>query len=250
MERRNVRRGDGTISASWEIKKHADILIGILHTWNIHPDWALGMLRMQKAPFGHRTSIAYRWEHDKPYDLSRNQLAKELLDSGVEWLLFIDSDIIPPPNGLERLLENKLPIVGGLYWRRHPNVFAEIFKFRPGTTQLDPIPNEQIGPSLNEVDGIGCGFLLIHRRVFEDLKDKVKKLTIPSEGTNYECYEFFKFAATEPPFVSEDLYFCIAARLAGWKIYCDATVRCQHIISSMVVKEGRPEWSPLERGHD
>ena len=235
---------------AWEIKTKPDILVGVLHTWSLHPDWTLSMLRLQKAPFGKRTVLSYRFEHDKPYDTSRNFLAKECLESGAEWLFMVDSDVVVPAQTLERLLSHKVSIVGGLYWRRHPKIFAEAFKFRPGTTQYDPIPDQNIYSALNEVDGIGAGCLLIHRRVFENLKDKVKKLTIPAEGNNVELYEFFKFTSAEPPYVSEDLFFCIQARLAGWKIYLDGNVKCGHILSTMMIKDGRPDWTPLEKGVD
>ncbi len=208
------------------------------------------MLRLQKAPFGKTTSLQYSWRHDGPYDHSRNVAAKECLESGAEWLFFIDSDVLVPQHTLERLLMHRLPIVGGLYYRRHPNTHAEVFRFAPGSTQLDPIPDYSLQPGLNEVDGIGCGCLLIHRRVFEALIPRVKKLTIPSGGTNFEMYEFFKYSIAEPPFTSEDLTFCILAREAGFKIYCDTTISCGHILSTMQLKDGRPQWTPLELGHD
>jgi hypothetical protein len=206
------------------------------------------MLRLRKNIMGSSTAVNYDWQHDKPWDLSRNFIAKNFLDSGAEWLLMIDTDVIMPPDGLEELYRAKLPIVSGLYWRRHPKVFPELFRFRPGTTQYDPVPDEQIHVGMNEVDGVGMGFCLLHRRVFENLRDKVKKMTIPSQGVNVELYEFFKFTPHEAPFVSEDLFFCIQAKLAGWKIYVDTRIRCGHIASSLMIQEGRPTWSPLEGG--
>lgn len=234
---------------AWEIRTAPDVEIGILHTWDLHPDWTLAMLRLQKAPFGKRTVISYNWQHDKPFDLGRNMLATDVLNSGAEWLFMVDTDVLPPPHALEALLSHRLPIVGGLYWRRHPKIFPEVFRFRPGTTQLDPLPEHEVALGLQEVDGLGAGCLLIHRRVLEGLKPKVRKLVIPSEGTNLELYEFFRFSIHEAPFVSEDLWFCILARENGWKIYLDGTIRCGHILKTMMVKEGRPDWTPLELGH-
>ena len=181
------------------------------------------------------------------YDLATSN---EKFVAGVGGFLVHNTDVIPPPQALERLLGHNLPIVGALYWRRHPKIYPEIFRFRTGTTQLDPIPETelQFHPALIEVDGIAAGFLLIHRRVFESLKDKVKKLVIPSEGTNYELYEFFKYAASDPPYVSEDLFFCIIARTANFKIYADASIECGHLSPTVMVKGGKIGWTPLETG--
>jgi hypothetical protein len=182
----------------------------------MHPDHELAMLRLRKNILGSQTAVNYDWQHDKPWDLSRSFIGQGFLDSGCEWLLMVDTDIVPPPEGLEILYSHKLPIVSGLYWRRHPDVFPEVFRFDPGTTQYKPMADHEIPIGLSEVDGVGMGFCLINRRVFEKLGERLgKKVTLPTRGVNYDFWQFFKFAVAEPPFVSEDLWFCMNARLAG-----------------------------------
>ena len=236
------------MAGSWEVTS-GHIQVSILHTWDMHPDFVLSMLRMQKAPFGKPVRVSYNWQHGMPFDLGRNLAAKEFLNSDAEWLFFVDSDIIMPPRVLEMLLEHNMPIVGGLYWRRHPPTHPMAYKFKEGSgTQMDPLQINQISPMLTEVDGIGAGCLLIHRRVFEALKNSVRKMIIPHEGYNTEVYEFFKYAATEPPYLSEDLYFSLICRLANFKIYVDASVNCGHIVSTAMLKDGQVKWTPLETG--
>ena len=153
-----------------------------------------------------------------------------------------------PPNGLLQLLSHNEPIVGGLYYRRHPEVFPEVFRLK-NEVQFSPMQRSEIGPGLQEVDGLGGGCLLVHRRVFESLKDEVPKLrpglNLPEDQF---FYEFFKWSVFQKPWASEDLHFQWLARKRGWKIYLDPQVSCGHVVSSMIIRDNETQWSPLERG--
>lgn len=225
------------------------MITGILHTWSMHPDFLLSLLRLRK-----RGNILYRFEHDKPFDLGRNMVSKECLDSGAEWCFFLDSDLVLPNDALEKLLRHNLPIVGGLYWRRHPQVFPEMFRFKPGTNSFEPFKQHEIRPGLNKVDGTGAGCLLVHRRVFESLKSVVRERELPVGGKTTKFHEFFRWTIgdTEGDYrqTSEDLYFSAIARRKGFEIYVDASVQCTHILSTIGIKNGAYKWLPLEIGHD
>ena len=216
-------------------------MVGILHTWSLHPDFMLGAMRLEK-----RGTWDWMYEHDVPWDLGRNKVADHCLKSGAEWCLFMDSDIIPPVDGFMRLMSHNLPIVAGLYWRRHPDLFPEVFK-KVNPEQFKPLDLNEIHMDLNRVDGVGAGFLLVHRRVFEALKNDVPKLKMGTLPGSMELYEFFKWSIFQPPWCSEDLYFCHKATEKGFPIYFDHEVACGHIISTMMVNgTGRFDWTPLE----
>lgn len=125
-----------------------------------------------------------------PWDVARNSIVDKFLDVGARWLFFLDSDVLCPEHALERLMSHNVPIVGGLFYRRHldrPGMVAHpaIWKLVPAgvkvtcsacqavhTTKegkyqpiLNPPPNRLI-----EVDTQGAGCLLIHRRVFEKVE--------------------------------------------------------------------------------
>lgn len=242
---------------SWELRRKADLVVGILHVWNMAPDFFLGWQRLDKAGL----LIHYDFEHDKPYDFGRNQVAQTCLDTGADHVLFIDSDIIPPIDGLRRLIAHKLPIVGGLYYRRHPAIFPEAFTLVQGERilsvdlkgektyegQYKPLEAKDIHPGLNEVDGIGAGFLLIERRVLESLAGEVPLLETPGPPeSRLKLHEFFRWSTFSPPWTSEDLYFCHLAKKKGWPIYVDEEVSCGHILSTAMIKNNQWDWTPLE----
>ncbi len=66
-----------------------------------------------------------------------------------------------------------------------------------------------LGNNLLEIDICGSGCLLIHRTALEKIK--------------------FRYNLEEGPGV-DDVFFCKDAKEAGFKIYADTAVKCQHLI--------------------
>lgn len=120
-------------------------------------------------------------------------------------VLFIDDDMIMPANGLMRLLQHNVPIVGGLYFARTPPHLPIAYR-RVEENQWVAITNTCAG--LQEVDAIGAGFLLVKTEVF-------KKLQRP----------WFEFSDK----MGEDMYFCLQAQEAGYTILLDGDVVCRHL---------------------
>jgi len=234
---------------SWE-KQGLQLVIGILHKEAVDTNMLYNALTLERP--GWRSLVLF--ESGRPYDIARNNVATRCLESGAEWCFFWDSDIIIPSYAITRLTSHNLPIVGGLYYRRHPQVWPTIFR-DAGNGVLNPIPATEIPLGLFEVDAIGAGCLLIHRRVFEALKDHVPlrsfRVVGPPPG-EIKFYEFFKWgigredSASQPSY-SEDLTFCMLARKHSFKIHCDPSVKCTHILN-VGIKDGQFSWLPLEGG--
>jgi len=237
---------------AWEREKGPKIVLGILHKETVDTNMLYAALRLERP--GWRTLVLF--ESGRPFDIARNNVATRTLETGAEWCFFWDSDLVIPPHTLIRLTSHGLPIVGGLYYRRHPEIWPEIFRDAGGGV-LNPIPKNEVPEdgSLMEVAGIGAGCLLIHRRVFEVLKEHVPlrsfRVAGPPPG-EIKFYEFFKWGigreeSSEQPNYSEDLTFCMLARKHGFKIICDTGVRSLHL-AAMVIKNGQVTWPPLEGG--
>ena len=153
---------------------------------------------------------------------ARNTIHNRFLEkSNAPYLLMLDSDVLPPPDTIERLLAHDLPAVGGWYRKKEKYRIKEL----DGTERIVQRPvvydydgfNEKIqkfeyrtrikpGEGLEKIDGLGAGCWLIKREVLE----KVGKSPFS-----------FKFGG-------EDLDFCRKMKAAGYDIYVDWDVACAH----------------------
>ena len=153
----------------------------------------------------------------KGYDCARarNEIVKKAIEGNYDYVFMVDSDIIIPDNSLGMLLENNVDICTGLFPRKNTkNKEIEIFKlgtknFENRFTYDDINGNERF-----EIKGCGFGCVLIKTDVFKKLN-----------------YPWFKYVSYDSgSFLSEDLYFCVQAAKAGYKIWADPRVRCGHSI--------------------
>jgi len=133
-----------------------------------------------------------------------------------DFIVFFDTDVVPPPDTIMRLVSHDLPVVGGLYFMDKPPYWPLLFRkkspillVRPlygETGQYDIVDNWEPGELL-KVDAIGMGCTAIRRDVLEKLK-----------------YPWFSFAEG-----TEDLFFCRKVRSLGIPIYCDTSIVCGHL---------------------
>jgi len=161
----------------------------------VHADFALSLAGMcNETPgidiFSNKSSIVAK---------ARNNGVAMAQSAGVDYLLFIDSDMVFPRNALVRLLRHGKDIVGATYAKRVP-------PFQALGTPLIPQPADAT-PELLEMQRLPTGFLLIHMGVFQ-------RLDTP----------YFRFTVDEPSrdIVGEDYDFCDRARALGIRIWCDA----------------------------
>lgn len=138
---------------------------------------------------------------------SRNVLAGRALEApvAVDAVLFLDSDLVFPPDTLARLLRSGRSIVGATYARR-----KEPFE---ALGRLIPRGRDLSQGGIHEAEALPAGCLLIATSVFRQLK----------KPWFFETYD----EARDPWFVSEDYGFCEKARAAGMTLWCDLTLSTQ-----------------------
>ncbi len=108
----------------------------------------------------------------------RNQLVRKFLETGIEWMLFVDDDMTFEPDALDRILEvadaKERPIVGALCFAwivsANQQITPTIYMLgeKDGEVKLlrhTGYPRDVLTP----VNATGAAFLLIHRRVFVEL---------------------------------------------------------------------------------
>ena len=100
---------------------------------------------------------------------ARNIVHRDFLSTGKSHLVMLDSDVIPPPDFLGRLLAHKLPLVGGWYRKKadpYPPVVYDFDRIDEEGVYKYRIRDEP-GQGLEAVDGAGAGCWLRTREVAE-----------------------------------------------------------------------------------
>ena len=147
---------------------------------------------------------------------ARNQLTKSFLETDHERLMFIDSDIEFDPDSIGKLWQMDADIAVGLYPMKKINA--------PKAAWVDGELINELPDKIFEVDYAGTGFMMIKRKVFEDMKDKVE-----TEKTEQgERIRFFHFPVRDNVELSEDYEFCRAARKLGFKVMADPSIKLKH----------------------
>jgi hypothetical protein len=147
----------------------------------------------------------------RPHDYARNSAIRVFLDRpSYSHLLFIDSDVEPPLDVLDRLLALDSPIASGCY----PVVlnglqWALALENGGHYRLLDQLPSSNI-PFF--VDAAGAGCLLIRRDVFDLVSWPWFKWVESADGSQ----------------AGEDIYFFRKANAAGLRLAVDPTVLCKH----------------------
>ncbi|HEY1694935.1 MAG TPA: hypothetical protein VGG39_22350 [Polyangiaceae bacterium] len=161
-------------------------------------------------------------------DRVRSQLAtKALDDEKVEELLWIDADVGFEPADVDKLRAHELPLVGGVYARRGAPGFSS--SMPKGTPEL----TFGVAGGLVEARHLATGFLLTHRRVYEDVA-RVFDLPRCNETFNTPAVPYFLPMVIRDEehgfwYLSEDWSFSERARRAGYKPMIDTSIRLWHI---------------------
>lgn len=146
-----------------------------------------------------------------------------------EYLFFLDSDIGFNPEDVLKLLSHQVDIVSGPY----------PMKTIPIRYCIDILQPEQRKGDLVKIGGNGMGFVLIHRNVFlkmsqnfPDLKyiPQIKDSNVPpTEAELNNSYHYFMEHKENNAFMSEDKSFFHRARMLGYDVWLDTSIKLQHI---------------------
>jgi hypothetical protein len=177
--------------------------------------WAQGYRELQLPP-----QSGTIFSSGMPFDHARNAACQHALEKGFTWLFFLDDDVVPPPDVLPKLISKGRDIIGGLYYRRaEPIVPVMLVDTKPKPSFITQF---QVG-SLVEVDLIGAGCMLVHRRVLEAMPPPRFEWLIDYDGVLNK-----KFIPEEDR-CSEDFAFCRRAKKLGFSVCVDTSVQCSHI---------------------
>ena len=156
---------------------------------------------------------AYRWSficrascHD-----ARNMLAREAIDSKVDRVLWLDSDMVFSDDLMIRLgdiLDDGWDMACGLFFRREvpptPLIYKRIDGDAGKTEMYRDYPKDQIF----KIEGCGFGAVMMMMELLERVGD---------------------YAFTPMKHLSEDLSFCARANAVGARMCCDSRIKIGHV---------------------
>jgi hypothetical protein len=150
--------------------------------------------------------------------LARSEVGYKFLASQAERLFMIDSDIAWRPQDFLRMLELS----------RHMDVICAAYpqKKDPPEFMLGSIPDKPNEHGCHEIEGLGLGFVVVHRRVMEALAEKSPKRMYRGKLQPY----LFKGDVVRDNVVrSEDFAFFDEVREMGFKVWLDPRTVLGHI---------------------
>lgn len=157
-----------------------------------------------------------------PHDYVRNMAAMEFLKSDSEWLFSIDSDVVPPMDAIDLMLEHGDKIVSGVYPVAIENkIVWAVGDYEDGKGRL--YSNLNTEPFYAGYAGAGC--LLVHREVFEMIE-----------------FPWFLWGhRKDGGQTGEDFYFFNKCKENGYRLKVDPRVVCGHYkrinITSLIRKD-------------
>lgn len=153
-------------------------------------------------------------------DVAYETLFEYILDNDYlkkfKYVLTIEEDNLPPPDGLLKLYENmdKYDVIGGLYWAKGDNGFPMIFG-KPGDPD-DFRPQKPQAGEVQQANGLGMGFNLFKLDMFRNIPK-------PWFKTRQEVQEYGGAVQN-----TQDIYFYKKAGELGYKFACDNRVLVGH----------------------
>jgi hypothetical protein len=171
-------------------------------------------------------SVLINWSHDPrwmvqiytpkglfPLDNARNHCVSKFLEGNSDYLLWIDDDIVPPMNTLERFLQADKDIIGAC---------AFAMKYEKGVGFPYPVTlryNEDkkyivyYGNGVEECDATGGACVMFKRKVYEAI-ERPYEFQYYRNGTLALTCDFDVFQKCQK---------------AGFKLFIDFTLICDHI---------------------
>lgn len=151
------------------------------------------------------------------HDAARCGVAEEFLNSDCDVLWFLDSDIAPPVDIMDLILDNEWDLAGLPYpifmtppGHDRQQVIVTVYEHDGTGLKAAKVPNA----GLKYVDGLATGCLFIRRAVLEQMQRPF--------------FEFKYDPITRELKEGEDLGFCVKVNELGYKFLTDFSKVCAH----------------------
>jgi GT2 family glycosyltransferase len=201
--------------------KPPSVLIGVPTNGDVkmHTVLSLVMATNLLRTMGHDMTFTAR---EGPYThWNREHLLQDAIKEGVDYLMFVDTDVFFPAEGIPKLISHKKDIVGGMYNLKQDEVVTTIKLWKEGKGPNDfvyggegdhpfrAVSDEPLPSGLFPVAALPTGFMLI------DVRRVKEAMAFPYFPCDFG--------------LGEDVAFCVNAQKAGLECWCDPTIQIKHI---------------------
>lgn len=183
------------------------VVIVVPHQGWIHNSVVKLLLEMQESILA---KTEFSFPQYRPVEWARARAVRSFLNTGKQFLLFIDADNPPTKNPLRRLAED-LDVVGfPTPYVDERRLFWNVFMLDPASTRYQ---NVKPATGLREVDAVGSGCMLIKRDVLRTLDGQPFAFEYNEDGTVKKA---------------GDINFCEKVRQRGFTVWADWDTPCRH----------------------
>lgn len=199
------------------MKKTTKGLLAIPHTGSL-PWETAEAIRMLDVP--DNVEIVVGGIAGSVVHIGREAICAMAKKDGYDWVLMIDSDMVPEQGLIKKMLDANLPVVSAPCFKRtapYTPCFYDKLEIKNGAVDITPctaVPFTSNRPI--QVQAVGAACILIHREVLEKI----------------EAPYFFPL-----PTAGEDISFCLRLQKAGIPIHVLPNIRCGHIGTKTIFEE-------------
>lgn len=165
--------------------------------------------------------MAEGYEVGRAYNEMLVQILTNPAFKNFKYLLTVEEDNCPPPDGLLKLFETiqRYDAVGGLYWTKGEGGVPMIWgdPKEPGTFVPQPAKVDQVV----ECNGLGMGFTLFRLDMFKN--------------PGFEFGHWFETVGNRAGMTTQDLFYFKRAQELGYKFACDCRCKVGHFCSQTEV---------------
>lgn len=187
------------------------VLIAVLNQGTIRKDLSACLTELSHQD---KYEIAISYPADKPISQNRNRIVQEFLaQKDIDYLIMIDSDIVPPLNILNLVDFQKDIIAPVMFIYQQNSVIPLVVKRDPEGSWI-PMEIEKM-QGLVECDATGTGCLILSRKVLQAVRHPFRN--------EYDADGIKK--------IGLDFNFCKRAKELGFQTYVHLDYFCSHYMT-------------------